>query len=82
MLAGLADRLPSPQLFRFSDTCIITTLAPRCATIAFNASGGVTYYFPFEDGKKGLIARISDNRSLYAAVTDVIAEEKRRLLGL
>ena len=47
MLAGLADRLPSSQLFRFFDTCIIPTLAPRCATTAFNASGGVTILFPF-----------------------------------
>jgi hypothetical protein len=30
----------------------------------------------------GLSARVSDNRSLQAVVTDVIAEEKRRLLDL
>ena len=45
MLAGLADRLPYPQLFRFFDTCMIPTLALRCATIAFNAGGGVTIPF-------------------------------------
>ena len=47
MLAGLANRLPYLQLFRFSDTCIIPTLAPRCATIAFNGNGGVTIPFWF-----------------------------------
>ena len=39
----------------------------------------------FSKGKlfyQGLSARVSDNRSLHAVVTDVIAEEKRRLLGL
>ena len=45
MLAGLADRLPYHRLFRFSDTCMIPALAPRCATIAFNGSGGVTIPF-------------------------------------
>ena len=45
MLASLADRLPYPQLFRFFDTCIIPTFAPRCATIAFNGSGEVTIPF-------------------------------------
>ena len=37
--------LHTPNSFVFFDTCIIPTLAPRCATIAFNASGGVTILF-------------------------------------
>lgn len=43
MLAGLADRLSHRRFVRFFSLWYIPQLAPRCATIAFNGSGGVNY---------------------------------------
>ena len=78
MLAGLADRPPSPQLFRFFDTTIIPTLAPRCVTTAFNGSGGVNYtIWVLKAAKKGLSARVSDNQSLHGYCHSYHCKEKK-----
>ena len=64
MLAGLADRLPHRRFVRFFSLWYIPQLAPRCATIAFNGSGGVAIPFSLWRRQKGCPFRLFRRHSI------------------
>ena len=80
MLAGLSDRLPHRRFVRFFSLWYIPQLAPRCATIAFNASGGVTILFSFWGRQTRGFLRVFRIIVPYTVTAMIIIAKKRRHL--
>ena len=76
----------APQVCPIFLPLIYPQLAPRCATIAFNGSGGVTIPFHSEDGKKGApfacFAGTASEPLLYRSVTLLFLSGKLFYQGL
>jgi hypothetical protein len=64
MLAGLSDRLFVPLHCPFFFLWYIPQLAPRCATTAFNGSGGVAIPFSLWGRQKGCPFRLFRRHSI------------------